>query len=43
MIIFGGDRNIADVVSKAYLNNSRCITRNHIFTDLKSASGQICN
>ena len=38
MIIFGGDRNIADIVSKAYLNNSRCITRNHIFTDLKSAS-----
>tara|TARA_B100000963_G_scaffold290290_1_gene260064 strand:+ start:1258 stop:2121 length:864 start_codon:yes stop_codon:yes gene_type:complete len=38
MIILGGDRNIANIVSKAYLANSRCITRDHIFTDLKSAS-----
>ena len=38
MIIFGGDRNIANVVSKAYLTNSRCLTRDHVFTDLKSAS-----
>ena len=38
MIIFGGDRNIANIVSKAYLNNSRCRTKEHIFTDLKSAS-----
>lgn len=38
MIIFGGDRNIASKVSKAYLNHSRCKTNEHLFTDLKSAS-----
>ena len=38
MIIFGGERNAAAIVSKAYLNHSRCKTKNHYFTDLKSAS-----
>mgnify|MGYP001316789065 CR=1 FL=1 len=38
MIIFGGDRNISSKVSEAYLNNSRCKTKEHIFTDLKTAS-----
>jgi len=38
MIIFGGDRNIATKVSKAYLNHSRCVTKEHFFTDLESAS-----
>lgn len=38
MIIFGGDRNISTQVSNAYLRNSRCITKEHIFTDLKTAS-----
>ncbi len=38
IIILGGDRKIANIVSKAYLHNSRCITKDHIFTDLKSAS-----
>jgi len=38
MIIFGGDRNISTQVSNAYLSHSRCKTREHIFTDLKTAS-----
>jgi len=38
MIIFGGDRNISEKVSKAYLRHSRCKTKEHIFTDLKTAS-----
>lgn len=38
MIIFGGDRNISSKVSDAYLKHSRCETKEHIFTDLKSAS-----
>lgn len=38
MIIFGGDRNISAKVSKAYLRHSRCKTKEHIFTDLKTAS-----
>ncbi len=38
MIIFGGDRNISEQVSKAYLHHSRCKTQEHIFTDLKTAS-----
>ena len=36
MIIFGGNRNISAKVSKAYLNHSRCKTKEHIFTDLKN-------
>ena len=38
MIIFGGDRNISTQVSNAYLRHSRCKTKEHIFTDLKTAS-----
>lgn len=38
MIIFGGDRNISTKVSNAYLRHSRCKTKEHIFTDLKTAS-----
>lgn len=38
MIIFGGDRNISTKVSDAYLKHSSCKTKDHIFTDLKSAS-----
>ena len=38
MIIFGGDRNTSTKVSNAYLGHSRCITKEHIFTDLKTAS-----
>ena len=38
IIIFGGDRNISSRVSDAYLKHSRCKTKEHIFTDLKTAS-----
>lgn len=38
MIIFGGDRSISEKVSKAYLDCSKCKTKNHIFTDLETAS-----
>tara|TARA_Y100000816_G_scaffold217335_1_gene162500 strand:+ start:5903 stop:6766 length:864 start_codon:yes stop_codon:yes gene_type:complete len=38
MIIFGGDRNASTIVSKAYFNHSRCKTKEHVFTDLKTAS-----
>ena len=38
MIILGGDRNISSMVSNAYLNHSRCKTKEYIFTDLRSAS-----
>jgi len=38
MIILGGDRNISSQVSNAYLRHSRCKTKEHIFTDLKTAS-----
>lgn len=38
MIIFGGDRNISTQVSNAYIKHSRCKTKEHIFTDLKTAS-----
>ena len=38
MIIFGGDRNTASKVSDAYLMHSRCKTKEHIFTDIKTAS-----
>ena len=38
MIIFGGDRNISTQVSNAYFKHSRCKTKEHIFTDLKTAS-----
>lgn len=38
IIIFGGNRNISKQVSTAYLRHSRCKTKEHIFTDLKTAS-----
>jgi UDPglucose 6-dehydrogenase len=38
MIIFGGDREVSAQVSNAYLSHSRCKTKEHIFTDLKTAS-----
>tara|TARA_Y100000748_G_C15410072_1_gene455077 strand:+ start:123 stop:986 length:864 start_codon:yes stop_codon:yes gene_type:complete len=38
MIIFGGDRNTASIVSKFYKLHSRCLTKEHIFLDLLSAS-----
>ena len=38
MLIFGGDKKISQKVSEIYLNNSKCKTTEHIFTDLKSAS-----
>tara|TARA_B100000242_G_scaffold293768_1_gene272988 strand:+ start:2172 stop:3035 length:864 start_codon:yes stop_codon:yes gene_type:complete len=38
MIIFGGNRNVCTKVSSAYLRHSRCKTKEHIFTDLKTAS-----
>ena len=38
MIILGGDKNFSAVVSDAYLKNSRCKTKEHIFTDLETAS-----
>ena len=38
MIIFGGERNTCSKVSDAYLKHSQCKTKEHIFTDLKTAS-----
>ena len=38
IIIFGGNKEISLKVSKAYLNHSRCKTKEHIFTDLTTAS-----
>ena len=38
MIIFGGNRNTCSKVSDAYLKHSRCKTKEHIFTNLKTAS-----
>ena len=38
MIILGGDRGEASKVSKFYLDYSKCITKQHVFMDLISAS-----
>ena len=38
MIILGGNRNLSSKVSKAYFNHSRCKTKEHIFTDISTAS-----
>tara|TARA_B100000123_G_scaffold272575_1_gene256018 strand:- start:7503 stop:8366 length:864 start_codon:yes stop_codon:yes gene_type:complete len=38
MIIFGGNREVASIVSRYYLQHSRCKTKKHIFLDLSSAS-----
>ena len=38
LIIFGGEKKLCKEVSKIYLENSRCLCREHIFVDLISAS-----
>ena len=38
MIILGGEKNTAKIVSNAFLQNSNCKTKDHIFTDLETAS-----
>ena len=38
MIIFGGDKKHSLKVSEAYLNHSKCKTKDHVFTELKTAS-----
>jgi len=38
MIMLGGDRNICEEVSHAYLYHSKCKTKEHIFLELMSAS-----
>ncbi len=37
-LIFGGKKNISKVVSQAYYDHSRCVTKDHIFTDTETAS-----
>lgn len=38
MIILGGDINICKSVSNLYLKHSKCITKEYIYTDVKTAS-----
>ncbi len=38
MLIFGGDKKLSTRISNAYLEHSRCKTKEHIFTDLRTAS-----
>ena len=38
MIILGGDRDVAKKVSKYYLDHSKCLTKEHVFLDISSAS-----
>lgn len=38
LIIFGGDKKLSSIVSNAYIQNSACITSQHYFTDLQTAS-----
>lgn len=38
MIILGGDKSVVKKVSKAYLDHSKCKSKDHIFTDLISAA-----
>lgn len=38
MIIFGGDKDLCKKVSHAYLIHSKCLSKEHIFLDLLSAS-----
>lgn len=38
LIVFGGDRNLSEKVSKIYKNNTICESKEHIFLDLKTAS-----
>ena len=37
-IIFGGDATISEKVSKFYIQHTKCLNQNHIFTDVISAS-----
>lgn len=37
-IVFGGNKDYAEIVSRAYKENSSCITKEHFFVDLISAS-----
>ena len=38
MIIFGGNRDISSKVSNYYFDHSTCTTKDHIFTDISTAS-----
>jgi len=38
ILIFGGNKELSKKISQVYLKNSRCKTKEHIFTDLKTAS-----
>lgn len=38
MIILGGNKNISSIVSTYYSKHSKCITKEHIFTDIYTAS-----
>ena len=38
IIIFGGEKVLSNIVSDAYIHHSKCISKDHIFTDLVSAS-----
>ena len=38
MIILGGDKDVAKKVSKYYLDHSKCLTKEHVFLDIFSAS-----
>lgn len=38
MIILGGNKNISSTVSTYYYKHSKCITKEHIFTDIYTAS-----
>jgi UDPglucose 6-dehydrogenase len=38
LIVFGGKKSVSEKVSKFYQRHSRCIHKNHIFVELKTAS-----
>jgi len=38
MIILGGNKKIASKVSSFYSNHSKCLTKNHVFMDIRTAS-----
>lgn len=38
MIILGGDRKLCKKVSELYKQHSRCLTNDHLFTDIETAS-----
>ncbi len=37
-LIFGGKKDLCEIVSNAYSNHSDCKTKDHVFTDIESAS-----